>query len=78
MQSISRLLLVKLPLVYLILFAMSGCATVSTVPVNSYCSVAKPISYDGAADTAETVLEIERHNSQWTCLCEQDCPKQVE
>jgi len=59
----------------LILSALSGCATVSTAPVNSYCAIAKPISYDVAKDTAETVKEVETHNSVFVCLCEQDCPK---
>jgi len=61
----------------LILPAMSGCATVSTVPgfVNSYCIIAAPISYDATKDMAETVAAIEAHNSQWACLCESDCPK---
>lgn len=58
----------------LTLFAMSACATVSTVPVNSYCAVAQPIGYDTGKDTAETVQAIEAHNSKWTCLCELDCP----
>ena len=60
----------------LTLFVMSGCATVSTVPVNinSYCAIAKPIGYDSKIDTAETVKEIEAHNSKWACVCENDCP----
>jgi uncharacterized protein YceK len=66
--------LVKLPLLFLILSATSGCATVSTVPVNSYCAIAKPISYDATQDTPETVKEVEAHNSRFICLCEQDCP----
>lgn len=63
----------------LILSAMSGCAAVSTVPVNinSYCAIAKPIGYDSRSDTAETVKEIEAHNSKWVCLCESDCPAGV-
>lgn len=61
----------------LILLAMSACATVSTVPVNSYCAVARPISYDNAKDTPETVRTIEAHNSTWVCLCESDCPAGV-
>ena len=63
----------------LILPVMSGCATVSTVPVsvNSYCSVARPIGYDSLLDTPETSKAIEAHNSQWVCLCEQDCPASV-
>lgn len=58
----------------LILPVMSGCATVSTVPLDSYCAIARPISYDTTRDTAETVAAIEIHNSQWVCLCESDCP----
>lgn len=59
----------------LILSVTSGCATVSTVPVNSYCAIAKPISYDATKDTSETVKEIEAHNSVFICVCEADCPK---
>ncbi len=58
-----------------ILFALNACATVSTVPVNSYCAIAKPISYDAKQDTPETVAEVELHNGVFVCLCEQDCPK---
>ncbi len=58
----------------LTLCAMSGCATVSTAPLDSYCAIARPISYDTTRDTAETVAAIEIHNSQWVCLCELDCP----
>ena len=71
----SKLHWVKPPLLLLILSALSGCATVSTVPVNSYCAIAKPISYDVTKDTSETVREIEAHNSVFVCLCEDDCPK---
>ena len=58
----------------LILPVMSGCATVSTVPLDSYCAIARPISYNTIRDTAETVAAVEIHNSQWVCLCESDCP----
>jgi hypothetical protein len=44
------------------------------VPLNNYCLIAKPISYDSVADTPDTVQQIELHNSQWTCVCEADCP----
>jgi uncharacterized protein YceK len=66
-------------LLCLILPVMNGCATVSTVPVsvNSYCSIARPIGYDSLLDTSETRKAIEDHNSQWVCLCEQDCPASV-
>jgi len=60
----------------LILPAMSACVTGSTAPVVSeYCRIAKPLTFDGIADSAETVRQIERHNSQWVCVCEHDCPK---
>ncbi len=75
MPSIVKSNWVRLLLLLLILFALGGCATASTVPVNSYCAIAKPISYDAAKDTAETVKEVETHNSVFVCLCEQDCPK---
>ena len=60
----------------LILSAMSGCVTASTghVPVSSYCAIAKPLFYDGTKDTAETVRQVEDHNSQYVCICENDCP----
>ena len=63
-----------LPLL-LILSATSGCETVSTAPaVSDYCRIAKPIGYDSAKDTPETVKAVEAHNSTWVCLCEHDCP----
>ena len=66
-----RLLLLTIP------FALSGCATVSTAPaaVSDYCRIAAPLAYDSVSDTAETVAEIEEHNSKWVCVCENDCPK---
>jgi uncharacterized protein YceK len=69
--------LAKLLLASLILSVTNGCATVSTeaVPLNSYCAIAKPITYDATKDTPETVAEVELHNGVFVCLCEQDCPK---
>ena len=65
----------KLSIALSTLFAMSGCATVSTAPVVSdYCRIARPIGYDSTADSADTIAEIEAHNSRWVCLCEGDCP----
>lgn len=66
----------KLPLLLLILSATSGCVTGSTgdVPLNSYCVIIRPISYDATKDTPETVKEIEAHNSVFVCVCENDCP----
>lgn len=63
----------------LILSATSGCATVSTAPavVSDYCRIATPISYDATSDTAETIGEIEAHNSKWACVCENDCPNKT-
>lgn len=75
MPSMSRLTLARLLSASLILSATNGCATVSTVPINSYCAIAKPISYDATKDTSETVSEIEAHNSAFICICEADCPK---
>jgi hypothetical protein len=40
-----------------------------------YCRIAKPIYYDYEKDTPETVAQIERHNSRFVCVCEQDCSK---
>lgn len=59
------------------LLALSACAHVSTPPPasNSYCAIAKPITYDSRVDRPETVAQIETHNSVWACLCEQDCPQ---
>lgn len=58
--------------------ALSGCAAVSTGPavVSDYCRIARPITYDTAADSAETQRQIEEHNSRWVCVCENDCPKE--
>lgn len=64
-------------LLTLILFALSGCVHGSTgaVVVSDYCKIAEPISYDADLDSPETVAEIEKHNSQWVCVCEDDCPQ---
>ncbi len=75
MPSIVKSNWVRLLSVSLTLSVTSGCATVSTVPVNSYCAIAKPISYDATKDTSETVKEIEAHNGVFICVCEADCPK---
>lgn len=59
-----------------ILFVMSGCGLGSTDPavLSDYCRISKPISYDSLEDTAETIAEIEAHNSRYVCVCERDCP----
>jgi hypothetical protein len=58
-----------------ILSATSGCVTGSTALVGDYCRIAKPISYDSKADSAETVKAVENHNSKWACVCDWDCPR---
>ena len=77
MRSIGKLNLAKLLLSSLMLIATSGCVTGLTeaVPTNSYCAIAKPITYDAKQDTPETVAEVELHNRVFVCLCEQDCAK---
>jgi hypothetical protein len=57
------------------LLALTGCVTGSTALVGDYCRIAKPISYDSKADTAETVKAVEAHNNQWACVCDGDCPR---
>jgi hypothetical protein len=67
-------------LLSLILSATSGCVTDLTehAPVNGYCRITKPISYDSKVDTPETVRQIEEHNSRYVCVCEGDCPSKME
>jgi len=76
MPSIAKSNWVKLLSLSLILSATSACVAGSTgvVTPSEYCRIARAISYDGKADTAETVSQIEKHNSQYVCLCENDCP----
>jgi len=72
MQTLLRqrsLWMLTIPLV------LTGCVTGSTALVGDYCRIAKPIGYDSRTDTAETVKEIEAHNSKWACVCDRDCPK---
>ena len=63
-----------------ILSGLSGCAggliggPVVKI-VSEYCKIAAPIGYDSKVDSPETVAAVEKHNSQWVCLCENDCPK---
>lgn len=58
-------------LMILLLVVATGCATSSGVTSN-YCLIATPISYS-VLDTPETVAQIERHNSDWSCTCAEDC-----
>ena len=62
----------------LILSGLSGCAgglTEGVKVVSDYCKIAAPIGYDSKVDSPETVAAVEKHNSQWVCVCEEDCPK---
>jgi hypothetical protein len=65
-----RLWLLMIPI------ALSGCVADLTAPafLSDYCRIAAPLSYDSGRDTAETIAEIEAHNSRWVCVCENDCP----
>lgn len=60
------------------MLALAGCTlTPPARPMpapGEYCRIARPIEYDSTADSPETVAAIERHNSQWACVCEGDCP----
>lgn len=69
-----------LPLLSLMLPVLSGCATDLTsrvVAISDYCRIAQPIEYNSLRDSSETVAAIERHNSQYVCVCEHDCPKEA-
>lgn len=71
----------KMLLGLVILSGLSGCAggLIAGEPkvtvISDYCKIAAPISYDSKVDSPETVAAVEKHNSQWVCLCEGDCPK---
>lgn len=69
----------KLLTASLILSATSACETdgTVTVPTNGYCAITKPITYSTAQDSALTVAEIEKHNSTYACVCENDCPNKL-
>lgn len=63
-----------------ILSGLNGCAGgliggSKVTVVSEYCKIAAPIGYDSKVDSPETVAAVEKHNSQWVCLCEDDCPK---
>jgi hypothetical protein len=65
-------------LLLLTLCATSACGTGLTGRIKGdYCLIARPIGYDTRVDSAETVKEVEAHNSKWVCACENDCPKGV-
>lgn len=67
-NKLNRLLLIPL------LMSLSGCVHGSTglVPIDGFCKVAQPISYDSKRDTPETVQQVEAHNLKWLRLCEKE------
>ena len=67
----------NLLLLPMILIGTGACVTSSTgiAIKGDYCRIAKPITFDGKADTAETITQIQLHNSQYMCVCENDCPR---
>ena len=59
------------PIALLILVSLSGCANGTTVrTVSDACLWVKPIEYDSAHDTPETVAQIEALNVAWLRNCE--------
>ena len=77
------------PLIAAILIATSACTSGSTETppraIGNYCPLTDFITFSApragvpetaanAVDTAETVRQIERHNSKRACVCENDCP----
>jgi hypothetical protein len=55
---------------------LSACAhDLMTQAVSDYCRIAQPIRYNSKLDSPKTVAAIEAHNSQYVCVCEDDCPK---
>ena len=64
----------KLPAMLLLtptVIGLTACG-MSSGATDSYCLIAKPITYS-SQDTAETVKQIETHNSDWACKCRSDC-----
>lgn len=68
---------VSKPLAMLLLILTAGgltaCETAS-VPSGDYCLIAHPITgYEGAVTDPAVTAQIEQHNSDWVCACEDDC-----
>ena len=60
-------------LLILILLGLNGCANNSSVPINDFCQIAKPIR-DHKDDTAKTRDQVREHNAKYLCVCNDDCP----
>ena len=63
----------------LILFLTSSCAasTTALTQVSDFCSIAKPLTFDGKLDTLETQKQIMSFDAQYMCICLHQCPKGV-
>lgn len=64
---------------YLMLLAMTGCAANLTTRLaassSEYCRIVQPIHYNSKLDSPATVKAAQSLDSQWACLCQQDCPE---
>ena len=45
---------------------LAGC---TTTVVDTSCSSFGPITYSAKGDTADTVLQVRRHNAAWDAIC---------
>ena len=52
----------------LCLLSLSGCLTTPIIVIDD-CDIFAVISYSANLDTAETVIQIRRHNAQYLALC---------
>ena len=61
----------------LILFLTSSCTapTTALTQVSDFCSIVKPITFDGKLDTPETQKQIMSLDAQYMCICLHQCPK---
>ena len=53
----------------LCLLGLSGCLTTPSTVIVDDCDIFAAISYSANLDTAETVIQIRRHNAQYMALC---------
>lgn len=49
--------------------ALEGCATNRPAPVNTFCTIAKPITW-ATSDTDPTIAEVKEHNAVGAELCQ--------
>ncbi len=64
----------RMLLLALILCMLTACATDTSVPMNDFCIIAKPI-HDHPKDTQKTKDQVLAHNARYACVCESFCPK---